>query len=396
MITRLDRVPIPWVIAGMLALGLAIRLAVLGLPGHTGDVTLMARWAEAMARYGPGQFYQHDDAIYPALLYVFWPLGLLFDGAWLDHVLKAFSIPFDLAMAVVLYRITASTDQPRRALIAPALYLFNPAVILAGPIWGQVDAVGTLAMLLALLAVSSGRFVAAGALVALAALIKPHSGIVALVVLAVAFYRWRRSGQIAPVLKVAGAGIASFALLTIPLGLGPLDWISRISDLSALNPLASLNAPNLWGVLVGYQQPDAGLFWVGAVLLLLGFAATLVWLGDRQNLATVLTAGVLLVFAFYFLPTRVHERYLFPAMALLAPLAVSNVRVLIGYLLLSAAFALAMLCALVSTTPFTLPEPWEGLLLQRATSVYVGLTMLATAATLVFLLSRRSALPSRA
>lgn len=76
----------------------------------------------------------------------------------------------------------------------------------------------------------------------------------------------------------------------------------------------------------------------------------------------ILAVGLFVIFAFYFLPTRVHERYLFPAMAVLAPLAAGNWRVLVAYLLLTAGFAASMLYALVDTlkgtaTPFAF-WPW--------------------------------------
>jgi hypothetical protein len=96
--------------------------------------------------------------------------------------------------------------------------------------------------------------------------------------------------------------------------------------------------------------------------------------------------GVFVVFAFYFLPTRVHERYLFPAMAILAPLAAANWSVLAGYLLLTAGFAASMLYALVDTTPFVL-WPWlEDLVTLPVARVWISLTLIATAVTLVVIL----------
>jgi hypothetical protein len=378
---------VPVALAGLLVVAVAVRLAVLNVPGHDGDVMVMARWAEAMARYGPGQFYQHDNAIYPALLYAYWPLGLAFDGQALTLAIKGLSIPFDVGVALALFGVGLRFGA-WRALAAPALYLFNPAVLLAGPVWGQVDAAGTLAYLLTLLALAGGRFGPAGALAVVAALTKPQFGLVALPVAVVALIRWRRDADRAPAAWAAVGAAAAYAVICLPLWLNPIAWLSRVGGAAAFQPMSSLNAPNLWGVFVGYKVPDEGFVWVGAGLALLGFAAALLPLRRRQDLAAVLTAGIFLVFAFYFLPTRVHERYLFPAMALLAPLAVTSGRVLIGYLLLSGAFAMAMLYALVSTTPFTLPEPWEGLLLQRMTSVGIGLAMMASAALLVVMLVR--------
>lgn len=372
----------------LLAAGLAIRLAVLDWHGHGGDTSITARWAEVMARYGPWEFYEHDRADYQALLYVYWPLGLLFDGGALVRVVKGLSIPFDMALGTLLYFVALRLTKSPRALLAPAIYLLNPAVLLAGPVWGQVDAAGALAFVAALLAVATGRYRTAGALAALALLIKPHSGLVALPVAAVALIRGGAAGTLRPFGRVVIGATVAYLVVAIPLRLDPIRFVGGVISVSAVKPYSSLNAPNVWGVLVGYKVPDGTLFWVGAVLLLAGLALALLPLRRRQDLGTILAVGLFAVFAFYFLPTRVHERYLFPAMALLAPLAAASWRVLGAYLLLTAGFTATILYALVATTQFSLPKPIEQLLITRTAVLWIGGTLFATVVTLVLLLTR--------
>jgi len=77
-----------------------------------------------MATFGPWDFYRHDRAIYPALLYAYWRIGVLLDG--LDHAraIKGLSIPFDLAVAVVVYlaasRFVGRGRAPSRASRSPS------------------------------------------------------------------------------------------------------------------------------------------------------------------------------------------------------------------------------------------------------------------------------------
>ena len=373
-------------LAALFAVGLGLRLAALDVPGHYGDSIVMSRWAENMAAYGPWRFYQHDGAIYPALLYAYWPLGVLFDGADLARAVKGLSIPFDLAIGLVTYLVARHLIGPVRALIAPALYFLNPAVLLAGPVWGQVDAAGTLAYLLALLAVAGKRFLAAGALVAVALLIKPQFGLVLLPVAIVAFIVWRARRDWRVLFDTALGGILAFLLVTVPLALNPISYFGRVIGAGSYQETTTANASNIWALIGEYDQPDGSLVYVGGVLLLIGMVASLLPLRRRVDLPTMLAVGAFVAFAFYFLPTRVHERYLFPAMAVLAPLAATNWRVFGGYLILAAGFTASMLYALIDTTAFTLGPALDEFVTQPTGRVWISLTMIATAVTLVLLL----------
>lgn len=377
----------------LLAGGLAIRLAVLDAKGHYGDAVVIGRWADNMATYGPWDFYRHDGAIYPALLYAYWPIGVLFDGLTQARAIKGLSIPFDLAIGLVVYLAARQMVGPVRALVAPAIYLFNPAVLLAGPVWGQVDAAGTLAFLLALLALVARRFAWAGAGAVIALLIKPQFGLVLLPVAVVATLRWRETRSLAPVVRSAIGGVAAYAVVAIPLRLDPISYLGRVVGAGSFKEVSSANAANIWGLFHGYKQPDGDLVYIGAVLLLLGLTAALLPLRRQQDLWTILAVGAFVIFAFYFLPTRVHERYLFPAMAILAPFAAANWRVLVAYLLLTAGFAASLLYALVdtmrqgsSTAPLTF-WPWlEDLVTLPVARIWISLTLIATAVTLVVML----------
>jgi hypothetical protein len=71
----------------------------------------------------------------------------------------------------------------------------------------------------------------------------------------------------------------------------------------------------------------------------------------------LLGVGVLIGLALYYLPTRVHERYLFGAIAFLAPLAAIDRRLRWPFIVLSAVF-FATLAYVVTTSPYRiLPGP---------------------------------------
>jgi hypothetical protein len=267
--------------------------------------------------------------------------------------------------------------------LAAACYLLNPALILAGPVWGQVDAAGSLFFLLALVALSADRFALAGGLAIVAGLAKPQFGLVILPVLVVVGQRLWRARDLAPLAAVVAGGAVAGLAIGAFLGLSPFHWAERLSGTATFQPDTSLNAINVWGVLVGFEIDDAPYVGIGALLLAIGLVASLVPLRRGHDLAIVLTVGMMLAFAFYFLPTRVHERYLFPAFAVAAPLAAVDVRVLAAYVSLSIGFAGTMLRALVLTTPFALTSELHTLLAAPWMVWVLAILLFGSAVTLI-------------
>ena len=114
---------------------------------------------------------------------------------------------------------------------------------------------------------------------------------------------------------------------TVFLVILPFEWSNPVSFLSgiyfgAYNGYAftSLNAFNLWG-LFGIWVPDGNLFVVGWTLFGLATAFTLYVLHKRFNVSgdyLAIFAAFMLLFSFFMLPTRIHERYMFPAISMLA------------------------------------------------------------------------------
>ena len=373
---------VPWDlvrIATLLLIGLVVRIGALPFEGHSGDVAVMARWAERMVEVGPWRFYDGDGSIYPALLYPLWALATDLDGEALYYAIKGLSIPFDIGISIVLYVFIRGRATELAGLAAAALYLLNPAVILAGPVWGQVDSAGTLAFLGALLASGYRRDGVAGALAMLAVFCKPQFGLVVLPVLAVAAMRARRDGDLAIAGRAIGGMALTWVVVGLPLALHPARYAELVSNTAQQGPYTSLHAFNPWGMLVGFGVPDDGYVLIGAVALLVGIAAVMAGLRRGDDMVTILAVGAMLVIAFYFLPTRVHDRYLFPAMALLVPFAVATPGQLTAYLVIAAGFAASLLYTLHDITAFELPARLVEVLVTPAGLWAIGLTLLVSA-----------------
>lgn len=322
------------------------------------------------------------------------PLGHLL-GTTSDQaivgLIKLPAIAADMAIALLLYRAGRRWLGTRAGLIAAALYLFIPVTWYDSALWGQVDAVGAFVMLASLVLLIDGWSEAAAAVAAFSILIKPQDAIVAVVVAAVLVRRhWLRPGSgpqptlgrrlsvlddwLGGLLREQGpvrlgtsavaAGLAGilpllpFDIIRLaPASLADVPVIGHVAGLVSLVlslgdqfSVLTVNAYNPWA-LVG-PQPLAGLMggsggsWTPDSLIiaaglpaylvsaaLLGTAALIVVVGllRRDGMVPILLGFSILALAFYLLPTRVHERYLFAFFAPATLLAVTGVRWLMGY-----------------------------------------------------------------
>ena len=394
---RADRRARLWV-AGVIALGVVVRLFVVRAQGFPTDVGTFQAWAERLASLGPGRFYEpgYFSDYPPAFLYVLWALGALLDGEPLRLAVKAISIPADVAIAFLGAWVLWRTGARAAGVAAAAIWSLQPGPIFAGPYWGQVDAVGTVPVLGSLLAAGARRWWLAGALGAIAVLIKPQFGIALLVIVVAAAVEFIREGRWRPPVQALGAAMLTSYALCVPFwGLSPLRIANELSTLvrsaAETYPYSSLYAFNLWSILYDFWKPDDGVVVYGALLLGAGLIAAVVPLWWRRDTGMLLTCAALAAMAFYFLPTRAHERYLFPAFALLLPFAASRRRAFIPYATLAVAFAVSLYFAFTRYEQYVdlrVPALVEATLFSRGGQIGVALVMMGAAAYLAWRLLR--------
>jgi len=389
------------VVAGVIALGVIVRLLAVRAQGFPTDVGTFEAWAERLAQIGPGRFYEpgYFSDYPPAFLYVLWLLGGLFDGEFLRLAVKAISIPADIGIALLAARVVWRSAGRTAGTLAAAIWSLQPGAIFAGPYWGQIDAVGTLPLFGSLVAAGSRRWWLAGALAALAALVKPQFGIGLIVIVAAAVFDFIREARWRPVALTLGAAAATAYVLCVPFwGFDPSRITAELAGLvrsaSETYPYTSLYAFNAWSVFFDFWKPDTDLVFWGGVLLVAGLVLSVVPLWWRRDTAMLLACAILAGLAFYFLPTRAHERYLFPVFALALPLAVARWRVLLPYVVLALAFALSLYYAFTRYQQYVdlrVPEIIETLIFGRAGQIGIALVMIGAAAYLIWRLVRGDA-----
>jgi dolichyl-phosphate-mannose-protein mannosyltransferase len=327
----------------------AAKLAALPFfPGYPDDVHAWERWSATMASHGPHAIYEPPaPADYPpAYLYALWAAGaaarsLVTTVAGLRLFVETPPLIADLVLSLLIFAaIFHYWRNHALALAAMLLFALNPALLYDSVVWGQADAVLVLPIALAALLLTQSRFVLGWAIAAVAALVKPQ----ALLVLPVfALWTMLNSGW-RTWLWCAGTFLVTALVGFAPFLSGhPWYWPLSVYTFSAGRyRLASMNAFNLMAVLGGLDRPEFVSFMgvsylaLGTVLLaaLYGLLAWLMWRKPRAPM--VLIATFLALLGFFVLAARVHERYLYPALALLTLLVFDAPAAMAVYIVLSA------------------------------------------------------------
>ena len=329
------------------ALLLRMIIAYVFLPanaGFTADLEAFRFWAADLGANGPLGVYTRGYFLdyLPGYLWILWPLGAL-SGALTGSLdpgalIKIPGILADGVLIVATVRLASELGASTRAQRLTALLLaFTPVTWLNSAVWGQVDAVGTSVLVFGVTELIKGRTVRAAALAALAALIKPQFGILIPLIAVIGLVRARRSGDVWSLPLIALTGTAVVSLAALPFGLTVIDVIQKVGEAAANYPYLSVNAWNLWaladsggrGIILngGWGSDTLPLFGFGppalfiGTLLLVAAIAVAGWAARHDERTRTVAALALIAIAFFVLPTRVHERYLFPAVPLTLALA---------------------------------------------------------------------------
>ena len=333
----------------MLCFALLTRILVsLRVRGYDTDINCFTAWSERMLSMGPLNFYAEDYFCdYPpgymllllpvALIRRLFGLGL--DTALYRTVLKLLPMLADLGGAYLLWTVARKKVSDQMALLLAGLYAFNPAAIANSAGWGQIDALLTLLIALSALSVTEYRYGRALMWFAFALLIKPQAllfaplGLVAMLT-GICFSEdgetraKRLKGFLAGTAGCLGALYLAAFVCSIHMAEGnrilyPINWIKnlyfgtmqgyRYMTVNALN-LYCLLGKNWAGV-----EDNAGLCTLAWILFALAYliCAALHVRGRRKPQRLFLQAAALMQLICAFGP-MMHERYVFPAMLLMA------------------------------------------------------------------------------
>ncbi len=326
--------------------GLCIRF-VFGFSskGYGTDMSCFASWSYHIFENGFREFY--DSISFcdypPGYLYILYILGFLtrifdlsYQSAGANFLLKLPAVLCDIGLIVMACRF-AKREKASGILLA-LLLAFSPALIMTSAVWGQVDSVLCVLLLLCFLYGTKGKLEWSALFFTLAALVKPQAFLFTPLVMILFAYHdkvmfgfcKKKLSKVSTVfwnylITLLFSG-SIFYILSVPFfGFNCLPGLIEkyYSTLSSY-AYASVNALNLnflsggnWAEL---NTPFLFLtYGTWSTLLLTAIVIVSVWLFIRtkEKKAVFLTSGIFLL-SVYTLTAKMHERYFFFCVLLFA------------------------------------------------------------------------------
>jgi hypothetical protein len=321
-----------------------INLFCLFINGHSGDLGFWENWTHQLADNG----YYLFNGNYPPL-YIHW-LYLISKG------LHCFELPIEtndlckflwelpvllthcLLTWIVFNNLRKFNASANQALSIMLITIFNPAILIDGPIWGQVDLIPPVLAISAISINFSKRYSVLMLPIFTLALLTKFQVVCFLPIVGILFFHR---------FKTHILGI-SLSLLTILVVFSPFIYVHYYKeafqhayiDTLGQYPVITMNAANLWVLLVGNNAPDnvqflsqishllpqkliypkyLGMFLYSAVCLCIFIFGINNLIKTKKNhntdefVANIFFYAMVSAIAFFTLLPAMHERYLFPA-----------------------------------------------------------------------------------
>ena len=347
-----------WIIV---IVGFVVRVLALGIPHvHPWDYPLFWHWARLLYRDGFSTFYlneAHTDYM-PGYMYVLWLKGFL--DSLLDltpagaiyppvsfvprFVLIFPSVVADIAAGVLLFKWAGGLDRAKEnvALFLALAYVLNPAVIMVSSVWGQVDSIYALIILLAVYLLTKKRFFPAFIIYAVGIMVKQQSIVFGPIFL---FFLWdflKTNGfsgkAFLTIFRNGIICILAIVIIVLPFaftaeGFTFMPVARQFIDTLGQRQFATVNAYNIWGAMgLNWYPLDSpagyGLYFFNPSVLPLRVIGYGIGIGGAAVIGFLLMvkskvawsyffAGAVINIMFFMVSVRMHERYAFVAMVLL-------------------------------------------------------------------------------
>ena len=308
--------------------------------GFDTDVNCFIGWSNIVFEGGIGNFYLSDTFhdYPPGYMYVLWVIGALrsllnitsYDSFIAVALVKLPAMLCDIIMGYLVYKISSEKLSEYKSLLCSMLFLFNPAILINSSMWGQVDSVLGVFVLLTIYFVYKKKMPLAYISFCAGFLIKPQMGFIGPVLLLAIIehvfmnkFTWKKFWY------NLSTGIGSIVLLilaALPFGLEQV--IAQYADTMASYTYASVNAYNFWTMLgknwiqqsekfIGLSMQTWGTVFIVFVYAFILAFWLLSWKKKKNDRTKYFFMGAFAIIGIFTMSVRMHERYMFPAIALL-------------------------------------------------------------------------------
>lgn len=312
--------------------------------GHS-DLTCFKYWASRMFSVGPSNFYT-DEVLTdypPGYMYILAVvgairslLGIAYDSVKYTVLVKTPPMIADILTAILIYRFALKRWNKKQALILMCIYLFNPVIYLNSAVWGQVDSVFTLTVLLVCWFVYVDKLHFAYFAYGIGLMIKPQMSMFTPVLIFALFEKVfiKRNDENNSIslgfsmknLKYQMTYCIPAIIMTfvIALPFGLVTVIKQFFDTMGSYPYASVNAYNLWAAMDLDWAPQTdklgqltyaqwGMIFIAVIVI----TSALIWLSNFNDRTRYIFIAIFICAGMFTLSVRMHERYIYPAIVLL-------------------------------------------------------------------------------
>ncbi len=314
----------------LLFIALLIRLiSSFYIEGHPIDITCFKAWAQAAADNFTG-FYNLDMFVdYPPLyIYILAALakiaavfGALNSGWSYTLIIKLPPILCDVMISYFIFMLAKKRLNLDLAYILMFFYAFNPNVIINSTLWGQIDSVFTLLLILALWLLFEKKYEFASVLFAASVLLKPQG----LIFLPILLFELLKNKNPRKIFSCFLTGMVTFILIILPFSFSQEPfWIFKLYLNTASGYKgASINAFNLFALFGANWLDDSNTLFIfsystwGFIFIVLVTLFTFYLYMKGKGDSMPFLTSLILITGVFMLSSKMHERYLYPSMALL-------------------------------------------------------------------------------
>ncbi len=305
--------------------------------GYEVDMNCFYSWSDMIFDGGIGNFYSSDAFTdyppgYMLILYVVEAISRLFSietaSVASRVMIKLVPVLCDLGAGFVIWKLAKERFSEGSSCLLAGLYVISPAILMNSSVWGQTDSVFTLCVILVCYLCMKEKRIAAYFVFVLGVFIKPQMLMFAPVLIWTIVeqvflkdFSWKKfyTDLIGGV-----CSIGAFLLALVPFGIGNVlnQYVNTLGEYE----YASVNAYNFWALMGKNWADQKGIFlflpmqvWGTIIILVSVILSCYVFfkLKKREDNSRYFLSSAVVIGTMFLFSVRMHERYLFPIVALL-------------------------------------------------------------------------------